>query len=263
MRPAEAIWSAAGSSGHPAVSLVGQASLPSAFDVTGLATDAIGAASAALAEFVSATTPCRPAVSVDRRLASLWLSSSIQPIGWTLPPAWDVVAGDYRTADGWIRLHTNAPHHRDAALAVLGAPADRSAVTDAVARWQADALESAIVAAGGCAATMRSAAAWADHPQGRAVAAEPVIHRSTHDAALGPPRRVDPARPLAGLRVLDLTRVLAGPTATRFLAGFGADVLRIDPPFWVEPNLEPEMTLGKRCAELDLRRPADADRLRA
>jgi crotonobetainyl-CoA:carnitine CoA-transferase CaiB-like acyl-CoA transferase len=60
-------------------------------------------------------------------------------------------------------------------------------------------------------------------------------------------------RPLAGIRVLDLTRVLAGPVATRFLSGFGADVLRIDPPGWVEPGIAPEMTVGKRCAELDLR----------
>jgi crotonobetainyl-CoA:carnitine CoA-transferase CaiB-like acyl-CoA transferase len=64
-------------------------------------------------------------------------------------------------------------------------------------------------------------------------------------------------RPLAGIRVLDLTRVLAGPVATRFLAGFGAEVLRIDPPEWDEPGVIPEVTLGKRCARLDLRRPDD------
>lgn len=262
MHPAEAIWSAAGRAGSPAMTSTGAEVLPSAFDVTGLAADAIGAAGAALAEFVSATTPHRPPVSVSRRLASLWLSSSIQPIGWSLPPAWDAVAGDYRTADGWIRLHTNAPHHRQAALAVLSTLPERSTVAGAVARWQADALETAIVAAGGCAATMRSAAAWADHPQGQAVAAEPLLHRAVYDASPPHPLQVDPARPLAGIRVLDLTRVLAGPTATRFLAGFGADVLRIDPPFWNEPSLEPEMTVGKRCAALHLRKPADAAHLR-
>ncbi len=263
MHPGEAIWSAAGDPGNLAATITGAESLPSAFDVTGVAAGAIGAAGSAVAEFIAATTPHRPAVSVDRRLASLWLSSSIQPVGWTLPPAWDAVAGDYRAAEGWIRLHTNAPHHRGAALAVLGTAPDRAAVAAAVATWPADALEAAIVAAGGCAATMRAAAAWADHPQGRAVAAEPLVHRTTHPGAMPQPRRIDPARPLAGIRVLDLTRVLAGPTATRFLAAFGADVLRIDPPFWIEPSLEPEMTLGKRCAGLDLRQPGDADRFRA
>ena len=263
IKAAEAIWSAAGAAGLPAHSITGEGSLPSAFDVTGLAADAIGAAGAALAEFIAASTSRRPTLSVDRRLASLWLLTSIQPIGWTLPPAWDAVAGDYRTADGWIRLHTNADHHRQAALSVLSVDADRPAVAAAVSNWPADALEAAIVAAGGCAATMRSAAAWAEHPQGGAVASEPVLHRTVHAAAPQRTLRIDPARPLAGIRVLDLTRVLAGPTATRFLAGFGADVLRIDPPFWVEPSLEAEMTLGKRCAGLDLRRPADRDRLRS
>jgi crotonobetainyl-CoA:carnitine CoA-transferase CaiB-like acyl-CoA transferase len=69
-------------------------------------------------------------------------------------------------------------------------------------------------------------------------------------------------RPLAGIRVLDLTRVLAGPVATRFLAGFGAEVLRIDPPSWEESALAPEMTLGKRCAHLDFRKPSELERLK-
>ena len=230
--------------------------------MTGLAVAAIAAAGAAVAEFVEAGTGHRPSVAVDRRLASFWLSNSIRPIGWKLPPSWDAVAGDYRAADGWIRLHTNAPHHRLAALAVLGCAPEHHSVTEAVARWPADALETAIVASDGCAAVMRSAEAWADHPQGRAVAGEPLIHLVQHDA---PARStsIDPSRPLAGIRVLDLTRVLAGPTATRFLAGVGADVLRLDPPFWIEPSLEPEMTIGKRCAAIDFREPADRDRFRA
>jgi crotonobetainyl-CoA:carnitine CoA-transferase CaiB-like acyl-CoA transferase len=103
---------------------------------------------------------------------------------------------------------------------------------------------------------MRSIPAWRLHPQGQSVGAEPLLAiRSTQqaDALAWSP---SPARPLAGLRVLDLTRVLAGPVATRFLAGFGADVLRIDPPEWDEPGVIPEVTLGKRCARLDLRKPS-------
>src|SRR5262249_18273826 len=96
------------------------------------------------------------------------------------------------------------------------------------------------------------------HPQGQAVAAEPLVRVEATDAAPAPTWTVPEARPLQGVRVLDLTRVLAGPVGTRFLAGFGANVLRIDPLSWAEPGVVPEGTLGKRWAHLDLR--ADADR---
>jgi hypothetical protein len=122
-----------------------------------------------------------------------------------------------------------------------------------VARWRAHDLETAIVAAGGCAAEMRSTHAWAGHPQGRAVAAEPLVHFLSAGRAADRHWAPSPSRPLAGIRVLDLTRVLAGPVASRFLAGFGATVLRIDPPSWNEPGTVPEVTLGKRCARLDLK----------
>jgi crotonobetainyl-CoA:carnitine CoA-transferase CaiB-like acyl-CoA transferase len=89
------------------------------------------------------------------------------------------------------------------------------------------------------------------------VSAEPLVHRAAMGAGSKPVWRRDINRPLAGIRVLDLTRVLAGPVATRFLAGYGAEVLRLDPPFWDEPALAPEVTLGKRCAPLDLRAASD------
>ncbi len=228
----------------------GAGDLPSALPVTELAAATIGAAGVAAADLVG-----RPDVVVDRRLASMWFGMTIRPDGWTLPPAWDAIAGDYRTADGWIRLHTNAPVHRAAAVAVLGVPEDRARVAAAVAEREGEELESAVVAAGGCAAVMRTAQEWASSPPGRSVLGEPLIAWSPGGrAALDLP--LDPARPLAGLRVLDLTRVLAGPVATRFLALLGADVLRIDPPWWDEPGVIPEVMLGKRSARLDLR--ADA-----
>ncbi len=170
-----------------------------------------------------------------------------------MPSVWDPIAGDYEASDGWIRLHTNAPHHRAAALAALGVEGDKAAVAAAVRRWRADDLETAVVMRGGCAATMRSLADWAAHPQGRAVATEPLL--SVERGGQGEATRwaATRDRPLAGLRVLDCTRVLAGPVATRYLAGFGAEVLRIDPPDWDEPSVVPEVTLGKRCARLDIK----------
>lgn len=256
---ARAFWQAAGgpSEALAGLGVTGSGSLPGLFAVSDFASAAIGAAGLAIAERVGTITGRAPRVEVDRRLASFWFGTTLRPQGWAVPPLWDAVAGDYRAADGWIRLHTNAPHHRDAALAVLGVPADREAVARAVATWDAVALETAVVERNGCAAAMRTIEAWAAHPQGQAVWREPLLHRereSAHAATTGAPARRD--RPLAGIRVLDLTRILAGPVATRFLAGFGADVLRIDPYGWEEPGLVPEVVLGKRCARLNLKDPA-------
>jgi hypothetical protein len=246
----------------PRVVLAGGGSLPSSFAVSDLAEASIGAAGAALAALacVDRRVPT-PTTTVHRDLAAAWFGFSIRPDGWELPSPWDAVAGDYPTADGWIKLHTNAPHHRAAALGVLDVPEDRDAVAAAVAGWSSHDLESAVVEAGGAAASMRSMAAWDLHPQGRAVASEPLFHLERTSPAVSPLRLPGTGRPLEGLRVLDMTRVLAGPVATRLLAGWGADVLRIDPPGWDEPGVVPEITLGKRCARLDLRTAADRDHL--
>jgi crotonobetainyl-CoA:carnitine CoA-transferase CaiB-like acyl-CoA transferase len=231
--------------------------LPSAFAVTDLACASIAAAGQAISELLNEQTGRLPNVEVDRRLASFWFSTSIRPVGWSVPPLWDPVAGDYATKDGWIRLHTNAPHHRAAAESVLGACADRPAMASKVAQWAKSDLEHAVVDAGGCAAEMRSWQQWQAHPQGQAVNAEPLIHFAANSSQNAKPWQGSVAQPLAGIKVLDLTRVLAGPVASRFLAGLGADVLRIDPPTWNEPGVVPEVTLGKRCARLDLHDKAD------
>ena len=241
------------------VQFIGSTAMPSAYAVTDFAAAAIAAAAVSagrLAAQLGGTSD--PDIVVDRGLAALWFASSFQPLGWTVPPAWDPLAGDHLAADGWIRLHTNAPHHRRAALTALALPddADRAAVAQRVHNWDAGALEAAVVDAGGCAAMMRTEAEWAGHPQGAAVAAEPLVHRQAGSHADRAAKDAPPTRPLAGVRVLDLTRVLAGPVATRLLAALGADVLRVDPVDWNEPALEPEVTLGKRCTRLELRTDA-------
>jgi crotonobetainyl-CoA:carnitine CoA-transferase CaiB-like acyl-CoA transferase len=108
---------------------------------------------------------------------------------------------------------------------------------------------------------MRSPEAWLAAPQGAAVQREPLVDRR-HTVPAPAPWRPEPARPLAGVRVLDLTRVIAGPVATRALAALGATVVRVDPPDWDEPGVVPDMTLGKRPARLDARTPEGRERLR-
>jgi hypothetical protein len=236
----------------PELSIVGEGSLPSAFAVTDLAVASIAAAGREVAALIGSDH-----VGVDRVLASAWFQTSIRPIGWDLPPVWDAVAGDYETSDGWIRLHTNAAHHRAAAMAVLRCREDRETVAATVAGWSAEDLEVAAVEAGGCAAAMRDIESWRHHTQGAAVAKEDLISITPAQETVDSSWRPQPDRPLAGVRVLDLTRILAGPVGTRFLAGYGAEVLRIDPPGWDEPSIAPDVTLGKRCARLNLRSSED------
>ncbi|WP_085307395.1 CoA transferase [Planktotalea arctica] len=231
--------------------VTGEGRLPSVYKTSDFAEATIGLAGTAFARLQGG------AVAVDRRFASLWFDMTLRPIGWQVPSLWDAVAGNYACKDGWIRLHTSAPHHRVAALSVLHVPAERAAVAEVIAGWNGAELECAVVAANGCAAQMRSAEDWGEHPQGRAVAAEPLVHWEDHGEC-APDARAG----LRGTKVLDLTRVLAGPVATRFLAGFGAQVLRIDPPSWNETSVEMEVTLGKRCAGLDLKQSRDLARLK-
>ncbi|WP_460157646.1 CoA transferase [Pseudomonas sp. S2_H10] len=242
---------------HTPIPFTSSGALPSAFAVTDLACASIAAAGQAASELLHQQTGHLPDLEVDRRLASFWFATSIRPLGWSVPPLWDPVAGDYATRDGWIRLHTNAPHHRAAAERVLGACTDRAAMAGKVALWAKSELEQAVVDAGGCAAEMRTWDQWQTHPQGQAVNAEPLVQFASHSSQSRTPWTGSIARPLAGIKVLDLTRVLAGPVASRFLAGLGADVLRIDPPTWNEPGVVPEVTLGKRCARLDLHDKTD------
>ncbi len=238
--------------------VVGEGARPSAFAVSELATASFSTVGQELSRLVTAMNLSSepPEITVDHRLASLWYGYSFKPKGWDMPNLWDAIAGDYQGADGWIRLHTNLPHHRAAALKVLQVEADRSAVGRAVRGRAIAELEAAIVAEGGVAAAMRSRADWHEHPQGRILVREPLIGwQGPRNAKLRDRPQATAARPLAGLRVLDLTRILAGPVSTRTLAGFGAEVLRIDPPNWDEPGVIPDISLGKHCAYLNLKSP--------
>jgi hypothetical protein len=250
--------------------------LPSVFPVTAVAAGTIAAATLAAAELWRARGGPVAPVAVDSRHAAFACRSErfVRAFDHDLGDPWDPVAGDYAAADGWIRLHTNFRRHRTAALKVLGLPASgpestelgRDQVAPAVARWKAVGLEEAIYRDGGCAAVLRSAQQWRATPQGRQLAARPRVALSPlggedGEVRRGPDPGGPPERPLSGLRVVDLTRVIAGPVAGRFLAAYGADVVRVDGPDAEDsPWLIADTTVGKRSAILDLQDPADRAR---
>lgn len=177
---------------------------------------------------------------------------------------WDAIAGLYRCGDGrWIRLHTNHEHHRDVVLRVLGCANTRDAVAAVLSGWQAEAAETAIYEAGGVATMTRSLGEWTAHPQGQAAASlPPLLIERIGDA---PPTPLPPlgARPLEGIRVLDLTKVIAGPVAGRTLAAHGAEVLHVSAAHLPAlPALSMDTGRGKRTAFIDLRGEAGRATLR-
>jgi crotonobetainyl-CoA:carnitine CoA-transferase CaiB-like acyl-CoA transferase len=242
--------------------------LPSSFRVDTAAQVSIAAATLAAAEMWRRRGGPTAGVVVPMRHASLefrsdrYMELDRKPLG----ERWDAIAGTYRGSDGrWLRLHTNFPHHRAGVLALLGCAGTREAVQAALSRWTAFDFEQAAAEAGLCVSAMRSVAEWDAHPQGQANATLPVLRiERIGDAPPTPlPALGEARRPLCGLRVLELTRVIAGPVGGRTLAAHGADVLHITAPHLPSfDHLVLDVNRGKRAAQLDLRDAVARERLR-
>jgi len=203
--------------------------LPSSFRVGASAQASIAAAGLAAAQIWKLRKGQSQNVAVDMRHAVVECRSEryLRVDGKPPGPTWDAIAGIYKTRDGrFVRLHTNFRHHRDAVCKVLNCQPERDEVQAALLQWDAEAFETAAYAAGGVVAMMRSREEWLATPHGKALAEQPVVSiEKIGDAAPRPWPAGD--RPLAGLRVLDLSRVIAGPVAGRTLAAHGADVMLI------------------------------------
>jgi hypothetical protein len=256
----------------PALGVVPEAPLPAHLDVSSLAVASVAAAGlSAVATAGGSPAPAGAAERMPRvhldgdRIATAFSSDRVLLVDGERPDVWAPLSGFRRTRDGWVRTHGNYPHHAAVLRRVLGlgADADAAAIDAAFAARDGATLAHDVTEAGG----MCVVVAPEDPVRDAELSAAPLIE-VIRWADAAPPRRppvvVDPARPLDGIRVLDLTRVIAGPVATRTLALLGADVLRIDPPAPPEiPWQHLDGGAGKRSAILDLRDAHDAGRFDA
>ncbi|WP_443044855.1 CoA transferase [Streptomyces sp. NBC_00343] len=262
-------WAALG--GDPALvsrvsTVARQRALEARLPVRELARACVGACALAAAELGARRAGLAevPRVRVDDgAVATAFVSERHLLVDGRAPVGFAPLSRFWRTADGWVRTHANYPHHRARLLDALKLPGDASVedVAEALAERSAPEVEETVYGAGGLAVALRTAEEWAAHAQGVAVARRPLVERErlgTARARVLPPLDGDPVLPAAGLRVLDLTRVIAGPIATRTLALLGADVLRVDAPQLPEdPDAHADTGFGKRSTRLDLGLAAD------
>jgi crotonobetainyl-CoA:carnitine CoA-transferase CaiB-like acyl-CoA transferase len=238
--------------------------LPSSFAVGTAAQATIGAAALAAAELWRLRNGRRQRVTVEMRNAAIEFRSEryLRVDGKDPDDHHDQIAGLYRCGDGrWARLHTNLPHHRDGLLQLLGCDHNKAAVQRALERWPAEKLETAAAEAGLVVTACRSFAEWDAHAQGRAVAGLPLF--SIEKIGEAPALKLAVAqRPLSGIKVLELTHVIAGPVSGRVLAGHGADVLLVTAAH--RPSMLPlviDTGRGKLSTQIDLRQPSGRETL--
>jgi crotonobetainyl-CoA:carnitine CoA-transferase CaiB-like acyl-CoA transferase len=262
------LWTGAGgdAAALDEVTLTGEEpQLPSSFRIGASAQASIAAAGLAAAQIWKMRKGQSQNVAVDMRHAVVECRSEryLRVDGKPPGPTWDAIAGVYKTRDGrFVRLHTNFRHHRDAVCKVLSCEPEREKVQAALMQWDAEAFETAAYAEGGVVAMMRSREEWLSTPQGKALAEQPVVTIEKIGEA-APRPWPEGERPLAGLRVLDLSRVIAGPVAGRTLAAHGADVMLISgPDLPAIPWLTIDTGRGKLTAFADLKSEAGRASLR-
>ena len=241
--------------------------LASSFYIGPAAQASIASAAAAALLIYQSRCGCVQHATIDSVKSTLECTALFKIDGVT-PDQWAPLSGLYKTSDGYIRIHANFDHHRDAALASLdlpcGANTTRQQVEHRTLQTTSEQLDAAITRAGGASSVLRTFEQWDRHPQAQAVASMPVIELTKiGDADPVPlPVMARQSAPLHGVRILDLTRILAGPVCGRTLAAYGADVMLVNSPNL--PNIDSIMdtSRGKLSALIDLQTPEGTTTIR-
>lgn len=229
--------------------------VPSSFAVDTAAQVSIAASALAAAQIHQMRTGDAQTLSVDMEHAAVECRSEryLRLDDKPPPPAWDAIAGVYKVRDGFVRLHTNFPHHRENVCKVLGCKPEREDVQAALNNWDGEAFETAAYAGGCVVSFMRPYDVWKQHPHAQALAELPVL--TIEKIGEAPPKPLPKGeQPLSGIRMLDLSHVIAAPVAGRTFAAHGADVMLIyGPNNPTIPWLIIDTGRGKLSATLDLK----------
>jgi crotonobetainyl-CoA:carnitine CoA-transferase CaiB-like acyl-CoA transferase len=241
--------------------------LPSVFKVGLAAQVTEGAAGLMAAEVWRARTGEDQTVSIDRDAASIGFRSERHAhiVGEEPEYIWDEISGYYRCGDGrWVQLHCNYPHHMAGATAAFKSQVSRAGMQQALNQVTAAEAEAVLIQHRLPGGMLRTQAEWRAHPAGQALEGAPLITLDKIGDSAPKTWSANPARPLEGVKVLDMTRVIAGPVCGRTLAAFGAEVLRLTPPRYPDRGpLVLDGGAGKRNALLNIKSKAGRETFKA
>ncbi len=255
------VWDLAPGEGSALNRLVqdGQPDLQSAFDVDEVTMTSVSVAAVAIAELGHHRGLPTSEVRVSGDDARAGFANHLL-VNDERPPIWSDLSGYYRCQDDrFVQFHCNFPHHAAGVVALLGGDPDRASVEASAATWDSENLEAALIERDMIAAKLRTLQEWDAHPHAIATRDLPLL--TFEKIGEADPRPLPPltkgpggtSQAMSGIRIVDCSRVLAGPVVGHMMAAHGADVLRLSSPQLPAVEICVQMTgAGKRNAFVDL-----------
>ncbi|QGI69628.1 hypothetical protein CEK27_001957 [Fusarium fujikuroi] len=245
--------------------------LPSSFKIGILGQASIGLSALAAAQVHALRNKTSvPSVTVPLEHAVIeYKSERLYTVSDELAPAsGGAIGGLHKTSDGYVRIHDGFPNHVQGTLDLLGlkAGATRQQVSEQTADWASIDLENCGTAEGKVAIyALRSYRQWDKLPQSMAISNFPIsIKQVSKSTPIGLPSRMQPGnlKCLQGLRVVEMSRVIAAPLCGKTLAAHGAEVIWVTSPTLPDlPRVDREFGRGKKTVQLDIHKAEDRKQL--